>query len=311
MRRSFVLLGAVALLTFPLPAQEIDTRRIYQDALVLQRIMQVSKKDVPKDTLKAIATETLEAVRGPRTDATYRWASHEREAAGTVAEGFEVEAGNKQTFVRFRGDFVYRLTIHVPSRRYVVRRNQKLLIERIDYDITPVGSEPAVVQSVEVNEWMEPGAKRDFELPAIAKVARITVTARTPEKAGQGGIELILTKAKLVDDPRSPYARTVENLKSFLQRVEKGDKENLQTLSNLLASDPALVQAVDRISQSIGSGAAPGSTGGAEAVAGLSRAELYIELQTIQDLLTGTPDERLRGMESLQQLARKVRPARQ
>lgn len=311
MHRRIVVFGAAALLVFPLFAQQVDTKRIYQDALVLQRIMQVSKKEVPKDTLKAIAAETLEAVRGPRTDGTYTWANFARESAGTVTEGFPVEAKGKPTFIRHRGEYVYRITLHVPTRRYVVRRNQKLLIERIDFDISPVGSDPAIVESMEVNEWMEPGAKREFELPAIARVARITVTAKTPEDGGTGGVELTLTKAKLVDDPRSPYARTAENLKSFLQRVEKGDRENLQTLSNLLASDPALVQAVDRIAEGPVPARDTAGAAGGESVAGLSRAELYIELQTIQDLLTGTPEERLKGMESLQQLSRKVRPARQ
>jgi hypothetical protein len=299
--------GAIALLATAASAQQIDTARVHEDALVLRRVLQVSKKEIPRDILKSIANESLEAIRGPRNDATYLWARHERDDAGKFSEGFTIEAKNKPTFIRHRGEWVYRLTVHAPSRRYLVRRNQRVLIERIDFDITPIGTTPARVETVEVNEWIDPGGKRDFELSEIARVARVTVTARTQEKAGPAGLELTFTRAKLVDDPRSPYSRTAENLKLFLQRLEKGDRDNLQTLANLLVADPALGRTERSFDDSVRSEPILSE---AEIGPGLSRSELYVELQTIQDLLTGSSEERIKGMDALHQLIRQVRPQR-
>jgi hypothetical protein len=310
--RSVLLAVAAAVAVCPLLAQSavIDVATVHEDARVLRRIIDVSKKDLPREVITSIAREDLDILRGRRTDSSYLWAAFEREEDSRIEEGFTIAAGKKPTVLRHRGENVYKLTITSPARRYLVRKNQRVLVERVDMDLSPAGEGRPRMESIEVNEWLEPGAKREYELPMIARVARVTVIARTEEAAGPAGLELAFSVAKLVDDARSPYARAVENLKLVLQRVEKGDRDNLRTLANLLVADPALMALsgpAPAVRTAVDEGLRPF---GVPTPPTLSGTDLYIELQTIQDLLTGTPEERGMGMDALHQLIRQVRSQR-
>jgi hypothetical protein len=286
--------------------------QVRDDAKVMKRVVDVAKKDVPRDILETIAREDLELLRGPRPDKSYVWADYVREEAGRKEEGFTVAGGEKQTTVRHRGELVYKLIVRPPTRRYVVRKNQRVFIDRIDLDISPVEDMPSRVQTVEVDEWLAPGQSREVELPEIARVARVTVLANTEAKAGPASLELTFVQAKLADNPASPWSRPVENLKLFLQALDRGDRGNMRTTANLLVTDPTLgtdarVSIPERelrvTQEDLPLDSRPGSTA-------LSGSELYIELQTIEDLLTGSESERRQGLDLLHQLVRRVRPER-
>lgn len=288
----------------------VDVQQVADDAMVIDRVAEASKRDLPRDLLKRIVTEDIEILRGSRGDGSYQYARYERLEAARVENSYSLQAraANDETLqkLELRGSYVYRLIVASPSRRLVVTKNRRVWIERAEIDYIPEVGTGTKTHTQRIEAWLEPGSNRVIDLPEIGRQATARVFARG-EEAGYGNLVLTLVQARIVDDPDSPYADAVASAKAMLRALDNSDVPSLRAMATRVR-DSLQVSAV---------GATP-SRATLQVVAPAPRTvessipavELYVELQAIEDLLTGTPDERREGLDKLHQLVRRLRPVR-
>lgn len=279
----------------------VPTAQVALDARVVDRIAEVSKRDLPRDLLKRMMEDDIELLRGTRADGSYAYARHDRMEASRKADSFSIEDAKKSSRLELRGAWVYRLVISAPSRRMLVTRNHHVFIERVEIEYLPEGASSSKVQTLDVNGWIEPGTSRNVDLEQIGRqaTARVYVHA-DPE--GYGNIELALLEAKIFDNPDSPYADAVSSAKAIVRGLENNDVASIRAMSQRLAAD---------MQPSAPSTAAIEVTAPrAEPVPARAEPEVAGELQAIEDLLTGTEVERRQGLDRLHQLLRRLRQSR-
>jgi hypothetical protein len=275
-------------------AANVPTAQIALDAHVVDRVAEVSKRDMPRDLLRRMMEDDIELLRGKRSDSSYAYASHDRMEASRNSASFSIEDAKKSSRLELKGSWIYRLVISAPSRRMLVTRNHHVFIEKIEIEYLPEGASSSKVQTLDVNGWIEPGTSRNVDLDQIARqaTARVYVHA-DPE--GYGNIELALLEAKIFDNPDSPYADAVNSAKAIVRGVENDDVPSIRAMAQRLAND---MQPSAPAASSV-EVTAPKSETVAPDVAG--------ELQAIEDLLTGTEAERRQGLDRLHQLLRRLR----
>jgi hypothetical protein len=297
---------AALLFATSLAAQTDVRQHVYTDALVVDRLAEVStKRELPTDLLKRIVTEDIELMRGRRTDGSYEFASWERFEASRVKDGFSVQPrSDKMETLEIKGEYVYRVILDAAERRLVVRKNRPIWIERVDFEYVPLGTTTSAVLSNEVKAWMQPGEIRTIELPVIARQAKVKVIATADEKGGYGNITVALVQARIVDNADSPYADAVTSAKSMLRALENEDvpvvRSMAQRVRDGIGAAPLALPA-SRVASTPQPAAAASSRDTAALV------ETQAELQLIEDLLTGNENERRQGMDRLHQLIRKSR----
>jgi len=284
--------------------------RVADDGLVIDRVGEASKRDLPKDLLKRIVNEDIDLLRGKRQDGSYEYAKYERFEAGRVVESFSINyRKDRMETVEVKGSWIYRVILEVPTRRLVVRRNRPVWIERIDAEFVPEGSTVTQRESFEVKAWLQPGEVRPFDLPAIAKQATVKVVATAEEKGGYANIDVALVQARIVDATDSPYAEAVASAKAVLRALDNNDIQSMRTsarrmrtsLGGTVTTSAATIPAVaPRPAVSEMTVTAPRTDTA-------TRLELQTELQMIEDLLTGTEAERREGMDRLHQMIRRMR----
>ncbi|HVT44740.1 MAG TPA: hypothetical protein VMT00_10145 [Thermoanaerobaculia bacterium] len=300
------------LLTATLGAQESPAERVFEDAKVIARVIEVGGKDTPRDLLEKILAEDIELLRGRRDDGTYQHAHHAQQEGGRRKEGLGVAGEGRISRQQITGAFVYRLMIESPSRRYLVRRNRRTFIERVELELTPIEG-PIRNETIEVASWIEPGSRRTFDFDEVVRKARATVYARTDERGGSASLEIILLEARVVDNTDSPWYLAVQNAKLLEQSLKKGDLANARTTANMVMS--SLRDHLPHQAPAASAVEPPGIAETPEPMSGgrlepTPQIEIYFELQQIQDLLTGTESERREGMDKLHQLVRRLRPLR-
>jgi len=310
MRRLFlsvVLASVVLAYGVPLLAQS-PAQQVLEDARTIERVAEVSRRDFPQDILRRIATEDLELLRGKKSDGTYTYARYERDGAGRIEETYTIrtEGKDRTAKLRFKGDFVYRLIIQAPTRRLLVAKNRRVRLERVDLEYEPLGGSPAF-DTRTFDEWLEPGARKTIDLPAIARNLNVVVYARLDEESGPANLELTLLKARVSDNSDSPYAVGVQNIKAMFRALDNGDRASVRSLAASLKS----AMGGGLPSTSVSSPVPTFSVPTAPTPAGVQSDELYRELQAIEDALTGTTDERRGGLDRLHQLIRRTRPSGQ
>lgn len=302
----------VALVTFTasgLPAQVTSAgiEQVRDDAKVVLRILEATEKDLPRDLMQKIVEEDIDILRGRQNDGTYLYANYVAEEADRKEKGFTIPAGAELVQSTLTGDASYAVLLKVPGRRFMVRRNQQVYIDRVDLDLTPASSGmPSRVESIEIGTWVAPGSERLVTFPHIARTARVTVHSRTDKEAGPASLQVILLVPRLSDDPRSPWYRPVENAKVLLREIGNRDRTKIESAARLIAGDPLLtvptVAATTRrdswSSPEIGPDVLPSES-----------EELYIELRRIEELLSGNEFDRRQGQDMLQQLVRRLRPS--
>lgn len=308
--KRFLLLMALASTTLA----QVPVARIADDGLVIDRVAEASKRDLPTDLLKRIVNEDIELLRGKRPDGSYDFAKYERFEAERINGSFSINyRKDRMETVEVKGAWIYRVLVEVPSRRLLVRRNRPVWVERVDVDFVPEGSSQSQQQSFEVKAWMQPGSSQPFDLNAIAKQATVKVIATTEEKGGYGNIDVALIQARIVDAADSPYAEAVASAKAILRALDNGDLQSTRASARRLraalgggsttataATRPTAPAIAPRTSVSEMTVTAP-------AVDIATRLEMQTELQMIEDLLTGTEAERREGMDRLHQLIRRMR----
>lgn len=294
----------VAVLLASATASAVDQdalQRVRGDAEVIDRVAEISRRDIPQDLLRKIVSEDIELLRGKRADGSYEHATYERLEARRSSTSHSVQArkegANEQ--IEVRGSWVYRLIVSSPSRRMLVTKNRRVFIERVDLDYVPQGSSESRRQTIPVESWIEPGESKPVDLPEVAKQATARVFARADEGDGYGNIVLTLVEARIVDNADSPYADTVASLKAVLRAIDAREVPSIRAMAARIreALGGAAAAAPQPVTRSIEVVAAPSND-----------SAIHAELQAIEDLLTGTEAERREGLDRLHQLVRKTRP---
>jgi hypothetical protein len=326
---SFVSISAAALIAgsaFAADNQQI-AQRIWEDSRVFKRVAQVAGRDLPKDVLRKIASEDIDLMRGKRPDATYEYAHYERDEADRQSDRFAVRKGegDKLSTAQLRAPWVYRLIVSVPNRRLVVTHNRRVYIDHIDLDLTAINGTRSS-QTLPVQTWLEPGDEKRFELPEIERDAIAKVYSRVDSaERGAATIEVVLVNARLVDNSDSPFFTAVQTAKQLQRAIDRGELDSIRRSSDTLASN--IEGTNQRIVTSLASNAAPAvapaapvtpstsidvsaprtAAQSASGMQGTPTIEIYLELQSVEDMLTGTEADRREGLDKLHQLIRKLR----
>jgi len=297
------LRGGAAVLLFAVSAfaqqQPAQIAKVADDGLVIDRVAEASKRDLPRDLLKRIVSEDVDILRGKRQDGTYQYATYERFESGRETQSFSIQPReDKMQTVEMKGSFVYRAIIDVPSRRLLVRRNNPIWIERVELELVPEGKSQNERQSIDVKAWLQPGEIRPVDFPAVARQATVRVVASVEPKGGYGNLDVTLVQARIVDNADSPYASAVASAKAMQRALDNNDIPSLRAMAQ-------------RMRDSLGAPSRPAAstltvTAPPEATAA-PQVEVQSELQAIEDLLTGTEPERREGLDRLHQLIRRMR----
>jgi hypothetical protein len=183
----------------------------------------------------------------------------------------------------------------------LVTRNRKVYLDHVDIDYIPITPGAArKTQSVKIEEWIDAGQQRSVDFEAIAKEATVRVFAHADKSTGYGNLDLSLIEARVIDNADSPYADAVASAKAIQRALDHNDVSSIRAMAqrmygDLVAKLPSSQVAVEEKSGNTATGQ-PGNP------------ELLNELQSIEDLLTGTEAERREGLDRLHQLVRKLRP---
>ena len=308
MRTFFGVVIAVA--AFAATAQ-VPVERVAADALVIDRVAEMSDRDLPADLLRRLVEQDIELLRGRRPDGSYEYASWERFEAGRVDREVSIRPDeDEMETIELRGENIYRVIVEVANRRMVIRRNRPVWLERVDVEYVAAGSTLSRQESFEVKAWLQPGEVRSIELPAIARQATVKAIV-TAEQGGYANVGVALIEARIVDAASSPYASAVNAAKSALRAIEGRDVTALRSAARRMGDG------VGGSSSSTLSVVAPPPVPVRPSIASptsrqsgdvASRVELQAELQLIEDLLTGNESERRDGMDRLHQLIRQLRP---
>jgi hypothetical protein len=280
-------------------------QRVADDALVIDRVAEASKRDLPSDLLGRILSEDIDLLRGKRSDGTYEYATYERLEAGRQTQSFSVNPRKDQMqTLEMKGAFIYRVIVDVPKRRLIVGRNRPIWIERIDVEYVPAASTQSQQTTLEVKAWLQPGEVRPVDLPVVARQATTRVIAAANAEHGYGNVDVTLVQARIVDNPDSPYADAVSSAKAIQRALENNDVKSIRAMAQRMRTSlgGSRVVAVPTPATSTMEVRPAADLG--------SQLELQTELQVIEDLLTGSEAERREGLDRLHQMIRRLRQGR-
>lgn len=306
MKRALLIFAIATTIGAQQPPQQPNVvQRVGDDAIVFDRVAQASKRDLPRDLLKRIIEEDIELLRGRRTDGTYAYATFERFDSGRIERSFSIQprGEGKMETVEIKGDWVYRVMVEVPSRKLLVRRNSPVWIERVDVEYVAERGTTTQRETIEVKQWLQPGEFRPVDLPDVARRATVNVVATVEEKGGYGNVTVSLVKARIIDNADSPYADAVASAKAIQRGIDNGDVPSIRAMAQRLRSSvgaaPSQVATTPRSAGTAIDVVVPTQPQPQPAVLG--------DLQAIEDLLTGSEQERREGMDRLHQLIRRLR----
>jgi len=305
------LRGYAAVLLFAVSAaaqQPAQISKVADDGLVIDRVAEASKRDLPRDLLKRIVNEDVDVLRGKRSDGTYQYATYERFEAGRKTESFSIQPReDRMQTVEVKGSFVYRAIVDVPSRRMLVRKNLPVWIESVEIELVPEGKSQNERQTIDVKAWLQPGEIRPVDFTAVARQATVRVVAQVDPKGGYGNLDVTLVQARIVDNADSPYASAVASAKAMQRALDNSDIPSLRAMAQRMRdSFGASMRTVSTVSSAVP--AAPASTLTVTAFFDTAtQLEMQTELQMIEDLLTGSESERREGLDRLHQLIRRTR----
>jgi len=279
--------------------------RVADDARVLDRVAEASKKDLPRDLLRRIVDEDIAVLRGRRPDDTYQYAGYERMEAARSTESYSVDPdrADQLSKLEVKGTFAYRLIISSPNRRMLVTKNRRVWLDHVEIEYMPQTSRTTKFQNVKLGVWLEPNETKGVDFDEIARNATARVYARADKETGYGNVDVTLLEARVFDDPNSPYADAVSSLKAIKKALDHDDVGSIRAMAQ-------------HLSQSLGSTATSSPRAAVDVVASrtepapaLERAASadVSELEAIEDLLTGNDSERRQGVDRLHQLIRKLR----
>lgn len=189
--------------------------RVSYDLRALERIASLSTNlNDNRQVMLAIVDSDIDDLREPRPDGTYRWASLQREEASRVKEQHQIERVSSEKELRevtLTAANAYRVEVSVPTKRNLVSGNNRVYIRNILVDST--GFDGKITHhEIAVNAWVNPGDAHGEPLPEIDKSVKATVELGVETGEKRAVADVALLRAKLVDDPTSPYFPAVKRL---------------------------------------------------------------------------------------------------
>ena len=280
--------------------------RVALDAAVVDRLAEVSRKDLPAGLLKRIVNEDIDILRGKRNDGSYEYATYERleESRKSASHSVQPRKNDEMERVEIRGSWVYRLIISSPSRRMIMTKNRRVYLDRVEIEYIAEGASETRRETIALEEWLEPGDIRPVDFPEVARQMTARVFAKADEKEGYGNIEVTLVQARIVDNVDSPYADVVASAKAILRAIDAEEVPSIRAMASRIR-DSLAVANVDAAATPL---PAPSSARVEVVAPPPADPAMYTELQAIEDLLTGSEAERRQGLDRLHQLVRKLRP---
>ena len=281
--------------------------QVYEDAKVIRRVAEVSRRDMPRDLLGTLVEQSLDTLRGKSGDFEYQYATWQRIESGKKQESSSIapDPNEALTEVKIKDQLAYRLRIEIPKRRMLFFGNDRVWVDRIEARFTPIGGQPQAL-SVPVNAWFDSGSERVWDFPAVSSEAEVSVFAR-PE-AEKSSLVLTLSRASLVDNPDSPYYEVVRRLKSTNDAVRERDYRKVRNLQDeiiALLEGEVGARGVSPLPAVTGpAGVTPRPTTSAPATGD----DIYFELGHIRELLNGNDDDRREALFRLERLIERTKP---
>lgn len=304
--------AAVFLFATGLSAQNtVPIQQVVRDAMVIDRVAEASKKDLPTGLLRRIVNEDVDLLRGKRADGSFQYATYERLEASREAKSFSIQPrkGEDLQKTEIRGAWVYRLLLSSPVRRMVVTKNRQVYIDRVELEFIPEGGSSGTQSHVvKVEAWLAPGEVTPIDFPAVARQGTARVFARADGEKGYGNIVLTLVQAKIIDNADSPYADTVASLKAIQRAIDGGEVPSIRAMATRIHESLGGRAAATQVAAPASAPATSASTVNVVAASEpANNSALHKELQEVEDLLTGNEAERRQGLDRLHQLVRKYR----
>lgn len=286
---------------------DVQVGRVVDDAKAIDRVVEMTREQLPSDILRRIVTADIDLLRGRHPDDTYDYARYERLEAGRIAKSFSVQPTDPDRLakVELQGNLVYRVILAVPARRLFVAHNRPLWIDHLEAEYVPQGSTASKTQIVKVEAVLEPGTTRNVDLDAISRQATVRVFARADKTSGYGNLDITLVQANIFDNTDSPYADAVASAKSILKALDRQDLATMRTMAQRIVASLQPARAAERTVEVTAPRVTEPIVPSTQPEAG--SAEVLPELQAIEDLLTGSDAERRQGADRLHQLIRKLR----
>ncbi len=191
--------------------------------------------------MRDIVDARIHELRGPRGDDDYQWASLEREEASRKTDEVKVSKVRSEQeldSVTLDAHDGYRVEIEVPRKRSLFSANERIFVSRI---VLHGGSDEEVIPA---SVWIEPGNSWAAPLPEIVDKGEVTVELAVETGGKKGVANVSLIRAKLVDDPSSPYYPAVSKLLKIRQElVSQTDRSDLKRyIDEALATIPGEVE---------------------------------------------------------------------
>lgn len=223
-------LALVTLLLVSLGASAMDrdgtTNALAADLHALGRIAAVAEDlHDSRQVLLAITDSNINALRVPRDDGTYQWASLQREPGGRVRDEKTIEHVQTEKELRnitLTAPNAYRVEVTVPRKKGTFSANNRVYVRNVIVDSTGFDGKVSH-HEIPVDAWVAPGDATGTPLPDIGKSVKATVELGVESGSKAAVAEVALVQAKLVDDPRGPYYPGVIKLLQIRELVTAKD----------------------------------------------------------------------------------------
>ena len=319
MNRNVLVTLSLVLVTLPGIAQNRDKNleMLSADLHALGRVATVAEDlGDSRQVLLAITNSDISALRMPREDGTYQWASLQREEGGRVRDEKTIEhvATEKELRnVTVTGANGYRVEVTVPKKKSTFSANNRVYVRNVLVDST--GFDGKVTHhEIPIETWVAPGDATGGPLPEIGKSVKATVELGVESGSKAAVAEVALVQAKLVDDPKSPYYPAVVKLLQIRDVITTRDLNRgllKNTVDEALLSLPGQLE--KRAAEQASSTeerrrlAASGQTRGAIAL-GDATPDVTAALADIARMLSGTVQEQADGRARLDALIATLKP---
>jgi hypothetical protein len=317
---ALLLLASAALAqeTATTPQPDAKSEMLAADLHTLGRITELAKDlNDERQVLLAITDSDIEAIRDPRGDGTYRWASLQREEGGRVNDEKTIEhvyTEKELRYVTVTGANGYRVEVIVPRKRSTFAANNRVWIRNVLVDSTAFDGK-TTHQEIPVNAWVNPGDANGVALPEIGKSVKATAELGVESGNKAAVATVALVQAKLVDDPKSAYYPAVVKLLQVRELAAARDMNRgalKNTIDEALLTLPGELEKRTaeqaRMAEERKQAAIAGTTKGA-IVVGDATPDVTLELSEIARMLGGTLQEQTDARARLDALIAKLKPA--
>lgn len=314
-----LLLGFTALAQEPAAPVERD-KNIEMVAADLHAVGRVaalaSDLGDTRQVLLAIVDSDVEALRMPRGDGTYQWASLQREEGGRIKDEKTIEHVHTEDVLRYvtvSGANGYRVVVTVPRKRGTFAANNRVWVRNVLVDSTGFDGTTSH-HEIPVNAWVNPGDANGVALPEIGKSVKATVELGVESGSKAAVAEVAMLQAKLVDDPNGPYFPAIHRFHQIREfaaakEINRGFLKNaideaLLAVPGELAKRTAEQEAAARLRKQM---AETGTTTGSIHL-GDATPDVVVSLGDISRMLSGTLEEQTEARARLEALITNLKP---